>query len=241
MPYKICIDCRELTENLTGIGRFTYNLISLFCEPEFNNYEIFLISNKNIFFPENQRTFKIIENCNNFYFEFFFVNKFIKKNNINFFISPYYKLPFISFNKCIKIITIHDIGFITFPSEFYARSNFYRLFAKKKLLNSLYNSDFIFAVSNFTKNEIIENFNINEKKIFILNNYINDEFLNLANNMNKKIESEFILCVCNFKPHKNIKALIFAYNKYYEKIKIPLYIIGGAGIWFDKIKNYFRK
>lgn len=242
---KIGIDCRELTKNLTGIGRFTYNLISLLTEQEFDEFELFLFSDRDINYPDDSSVKKIIVKSENFFNRILYEKKIlpsiIKDNKIKLFISPFYKICDCEMEDCIKIITIHDVGFITFPSEFYARSNFYRIFAKKKLLDSLYNSDYIFAVSEFTKTELINHFNIVPARIFILNNYINNELLCSEEKNIKILPQEFLLNVSNFKPHKNIKSLLIAYKKYFDKIKIPLLLIGGTGKWYNYIKKIIKE
>lgn len=270
---KILVDARELsTKNLTGIGRYTINMIDIFKMLDFKR--IYLISNTDILYDEDDKVKKIIVKNNlsflkKFIFEKFYIKKYIEKYKIDIFFSPFYKT--INYDNVYKIITVHDIGFITFPLQYYARSFIYRYFAKKSLEQSLKISDVIISVSKWTKHEILNTFNINKDKIFVLNNYISDSFMNNFHNVKSNIternsinsnsskcdlnnthntpyytndtiineanlnEQEYILCVNNFKPHKNIKGLLFAYKKYYNKIRKKLVLIGGSGKWYDKV------
>lgn len=237
---KIGIDCRELSENrLTGIGRYTLNLINILQNLNFE--KIYLISDKSIPVTETNKIKHIKFNKKVYLFkkiiyENIFLKNIIKDNKIDIFFSPFYKT--VNINNVIKIVTVHDIGFITFPLQYYARSGIYRFFAKNILFNSLKTSDYIIAVSEFTKNEIIETFDISPEKIIVVNNCISENFSSIKlSEKDSKNNDKYILSVSNFKPHKNIKGLLFAYKKYQDRIKLPLIIAGGTGKWFDIVKK----
>ena len=127
---NIGIDIRELSSGGTGISQYTLNLINYIIQYDQTN-SYFLFSNRPFELEKKNYGIQIIifdKIKNNTVFEFFVLPFLLKKYKINLFISPYYKLPFLTSVPCI--ITVHDIGFITFPLEFYGRSGFYRFFAK---------------------------------------------------------------------------------------------------------------
>ncbi|HON57162.1 MAG TPA: glycosyltransferase, partial [bacterium] len=206
---NIGIDIREICVSNTGIGQYTRNLLNYLITKKSEHYNFFLYTNTgelNEFQKELPENFKFIKyKTTNTIFDFYALPKLIKKNKIDLFFSPYYKFPYLA--QCPCVITVHDIGFITFPIQYYARSRFYRLFASRLLEYSLNRSARIFAVSNFTKSEILENYNIPSEKISVLYNTTNKIFdISLKTIEKNKIENlrkqygRFILSVSNYKP-----------------------------------------
>jgi glycosyltransferase involved in cell wall biosynthesis len=246
---KIGIDIRELTIGNTGISQYTGNLIKYLVNNDFKNH-YFLITNKKFKHKGDlPLNFKVIEEYTgkpNLYFEWFGINNIVKKFGINIFVSPYYKKPVLL--NIPVITTVHDIGFITFPSEYYCRSDFYRFFAKYYLKYSLKYSSGIISVSEYTKKEILKYSNINPEKILVLNNTINPVFNDSLSikyqDITKQIKKDFgryILSVCNFKPHKNIKTLISAFSSLKNKTELNLVLAGPENKWQKIIKEYTVK
>ncbi|MBP7653755.1 glycosyltransferase family 4 protein [Candidatus Dependentiae bacterium] len=244
---NIGIDIRELSSGSTGISQFTLNLINYIIKTDKTN-QYFLFTTKKFFLKNTSDSLKIVvyeKIKNNTLFELFVLPFLIKKYNIELFFSPYYKLPFFSFVPCI--ITVHDIGFITFPLEYYGRTGFYRFFAKFYLYFSLIKSKKIIAVSNYTKNEIIKKYKVKESKISILYNSINEVF---CNDIQKQVEpdtaeavrnyGDFVLSVSNYKPHKNIKNLVAAFSIIRSKTKLNLVLAGPKNKWRDEVKEYIN-
>ena len=103
-------------------------------------------------------------------------------------------------------VTIHDIGFKTHGEHLSKKfSTWYKIVTKLNIKRYKH----IFTVSNFSKNEIIENYNVNESKITVtynsaehLQNIIPDEtILKKLNIENKK----FYFSLGSKSPHKNHK------------------------------------
>ena len=96
----------------------------------------------------------------------------------------------------------------------------------------------IAAVSEYTKSEIIKEFNVNPDKIKVLYNSVNILFhKNIRNEKKtmiselKKKYGEFIFSVSNYKPHKNIKNLIDAFALIRDKCGLNLLLAGPNNIW----------
>ncbi|HPG30640.1 MAG TPA: glycosyltransferase family 1 protein [bacterium] len=242
---NIGIDVRELSFGGTGISQYTLNLINYIIQNDkINSY--FLFSNKPFELKNKNAGFKIIifnKIKFNPFFDFIALPYLLKKYSIGLFISPYYKLPFPVSVPCV--ITVHDIGFITFPLEFYGRSGFYRFFAKYYLYFSLLKSKKIFTVSNYTKNEILKNYKIDESKIHILPNSINEVFRKGERSDAEPAKTGtyndfgiYALSVGNFKPHKNIKNLVIGFSKIISNSNLNLVLAGSKSKRRDEIEKY---
>lgn len=247
---KIGIDVRELSIGSTGISQYTLNIINYLnkCNSKLQA-DYFLFTNKNYKNQNLSENFHIIIDnsfSNNTIYENIRLPYLIKKFRIDKFFSPYYKMPFLSPAPCI--ITVHDIGFITFPLEFYARSGFYRIFARQYLKLSLKFSKKIAAVSEFTKSEIIKEFHINPDKVSVLYNSVNICFhRNVLSEKKKQIEElkkkygYFIFSVSNYKPHKNIKKLVEAFEIIKKNSDLNLVLAGPENIWKKNLQKYIQE
>lgn len=160
-----------------------------------------------------------------------------------------------------KIITVHDLSFLRYPEFFSGRKNLWHwaLNIKKQLQSA----DYIIAVSDSTKHDLIDLLGLEEKKIkriYSGNNIkkreVNDAeaeafFNNLAGHLNgfQLEKSPYILYLGNIEPRKNIDGLIAAFNllreedalgaKRFSGLKL---VLAGADGWKNKkIYRAWRK
>jgi glycosyltransferase involved in cell wall biosynthesis len=140
------------------------------------------------------------------------------------------------------IVTIFDLSFYKDKKYFTFGSR-----VIKKLISplSIKRSKYIITISDSTKQDIIEKFNINENKIKIINpaydnkKYnlnISSEFINQIKNK-YNIIGEYILYVGTLEPRKNIERLINAYSILLKQSseKPALVIAGGKGWMYENI------
>lgn len=128
--------------------------------------------------------------------------KIIRKYKIEYahfqYITPFLKT-------CKEIVTVHDLLFIDFPQYFprsYRLKNtfFFRTSAKK--------ADLLLTVSDYSKQAISKEFNIEEKSIFITPNAVSESIysaqLEQSDYISKKFQlSKYILYVGRIEPRKN--------------------------------------
>lgn len=216
MKYKVIIDGRIITPELTGIGRYTYEIIKNCSELGIDF--IVLVNKKDILEKmfENIKDIQMVEMKSKFLsiteqFELpLILNRYADKNVIfhspSFASSPFIKIP--------MIMTIHDLNHIRFP-QFYSRVHkyYYEYIVKKSAIKSKK----ILTVSKFSKEEIVSWLKCNDEKIDVTYNgvdnkynVINDkEYLNNIK-LKYKLPNNFILYIGNQKLHKNIETLIKA-------------------------------
>lgn len=115
-----------------------------------------------------------------------------------------------------KVITVHDLSFLRYPKYFSARKNFWH--RSLGVVKTIQKAEAIVAVSENTKQDIIELSGILAERIKVIysgNNVtgvkVSDE---ICQRVKKKfgISGRFILYVGNIEPRKNIAGLIAAFN-----------------------------
>lgn len=168
------------------------------------------------------------------------VTRALKKHKIDLFFSPD---GYLSLKTDIpQIPVIHDINFEHFPEDLpnkflkYYKTNF-PLFAEK--------AKNIITVSNYSKEDIISTYRVDEAKITSIWNGASDSFHpasseeEIITTRKKYCEGKpYFLFVGALHPRKNLKRLIEAYNKYcnYESDPMQLVIVG-AELWKNSKKD----
>lgn len=129
-----------------------------------------------------------------------------------------------------KIVTVHDLAYIHFPDAVSWKFRLYYGFLVPKVLRS---SLHITSVSNFSKNDICNVYNIPAEKISVVYNASSFD----SNTTNSSIsEKKFILAVGSIQPYKNIEALVFAFDIFNKRMgnEYVLKLVGGMN------KNVFK-
>lgn len=107
------------------------------------------------------------------------------------------------------VVTIHDLASL----EGYS-SRWYRMYEKIKLPIVARRADHIITVSNFSKNEIINNFNVPSSKISVVYNGVSQVFRNGTENESFELPEEYVLYVGDTSKRKNIDGTISAFKKF---------------------------
>jgi len=251
---KIGVDIRVLMDShYSGVSQYTANLLSALLElDKRNEYRLFYNSFRNI---EGRLSVWRRDNASlvsrripNKIFNYI-LEKIIAWPKLDravggadIFWSPHFN--FSRFSRATKnIITVHDLSFLRYPHFFSCRKNFWhRALAVKEILRR---AAHIIAVSESTKNDIVELVGIAPEKISVIYAGHNlsrskeaisgreaDDFL-----QSKKITSRFLLYLGNLEPRKNLVGLIKAYDmlraKGQEFSDLRLVLAGAPG-WSNK-------
>lgn len=159
-------------------------------------------------------------------------NKFLTSFKPDIFHKTYYNNYFPKNFSGKKIITVYDLIHEKFYKDYNFKEN-YR--AKTKQLE---NSDSIIAISNKTKSDLIEYYNISPKKIFVTHLGINSLPSTSEYNI---INQPYILFVGDRKRYKNFSNLLKAYSlskKINNNFKLVLF---GGGDLFESEKEIIIK
>ncbi|HUV82962.1 MAG TPA: glycosyltransferase family 1 protein, partial [archaeon] len=140
----------------------------------------------------------------------------LKKENIDLIHGTKNETPFIL--KCCKsVITIHDLTPFLFPTDFMLLD---RIYWKTIIPRSLRKSDRIIAISEHTKKDIVNFFNIPADKIDVILHGLPEGYGVISDyNVLEKVKNRysltdnFILYVGTIRPRKNIETLVKAFYK----------------------------
>ncbi len=259
---KIGIDARTLMDKkYSGVSEYVFNLIKAITNINKkkpysinNNYKIKLFYNS---------AFKIKHSIPKFESDIKYVytrypNKFFnyilqkilnypkidKLLDVDVFLMPHFN--FLAISKAKKIITVHDLSFLKYPSFFTKRKNFWhKMLNIKKILRT---SDKIVAISANTKKDIVNLIGINKDRVKVIHSGIDRNFKVLEKNNPtlKKIKQKynlpdkFILYLGTLEPRKNIESIILAFEEFIKKQKNKniLLVIAGEKGW--KNNNIFK-
>ena len=227
-----------------GISRYFVNLFKglestnldySVITPIYKNLYLKELKKKNIkgIFLERFPNYNFIKNLNN-YFEKIYIKSF-KPDIIH---DTYYSKNLYKDLKIKKVITVHDLIYENF-SKYYSHKIDEKLKEKKLAIEK---SDFIICVSNTTKNNLLDLYNIDEKKIKVI--YHGADHLDNIKPLdcNIKFDKEFLLYIGERSKYKKFNFLLEAFSKL-GKIKNNLNLVCFGGGKFSKheheiIKNF---
>jgi glycosyltransferase involved in cell wall biosynthesis len=229
---KIAVNTRFLLKNkLEGIGRFTYETMQRLAvahpEHEFiflfdRPYDASFIFSKNVtpvvLFPQARHPILFV-----WWFEWSVVQA-LKKYEADVFISPD---NFLSLRTEVPtVLVVHDIAFVHFTdSDKWINRLYYRFFMPRFLKKAKH----ILTVSEFTKQDIIEHFNIEKDKITVCYNGCRKGFYPLSIDT---LQSDYFIYMGAVHPRKNVHHLVEAFDLFKKKHKTPLKLmICGRFAW----------
>lgn len=234
----IGIDGRTLLDlPLSGVGEYTSRLLEIFSVLDPNlNARIFLNQTPHIpskilnglFFTKSICMERFLGNVDQLFFP----------NHISFWTKKRY------------IITVHDLSFHIFPEFYSLKTRAWHNFVNPQRLYK--NAAKIIAVSNSTKNDLIDEFHIPEGKIHVVYSGIGEEFFSFAPQEEEKdffrkkysLPKNFILFLGTQEKRKNVLGIIRAFEILKERQKdedIFLLLAGKPGFGFHDIAKYAKK
>ena len=136
--------------------------------------------------------------------------------------SPHYNIPFLYKGKLL--VTIHDVFYLAMPQNVYGLHK--RYYAKVMFAAVCRKAEAIVCVSRFTANEFVRlTGNGKRKNIHYIHNGIDESWFQIKKGVNP-YGKPYILYVGNVKPHKNLSALLAAFQLVQDQIPHDLVIVG---------------
>ena len=249
---KIAINARFLLKNkMSGIGHFTNELLQRLTKNHPEHEFIFLfdrpfsedfIYSKNIkpviLFPPARHPLLFI-----WWFELS-IPRYLKKNNIDVFISPD---NFLSLRANVaSVLVIHDLAFKHYPENIpWVQRIHYQYFMPKFAKKA----SKIVTVSNATREDIINTYQINKEKIDVIHLGAKSSLVKLNEDEKIRIRNansngfEYFINVSTIEPRKNFARLLYAFDKFKAKDKrnIKLLLVGSIGWKTNEIFKVFNK
>ncbi|MDD3085236.1 MAG: glycosyltransferase family 1 protein, partial [Candidatus ainarchaeum sp.] len=257
---KIGIDARFYGPIGKGLGRYIQEVVDNVIKMDsYNDYVVFLRKDNfdELVIDEFKNVKKVLVDVQWYSLkEQLLMPFYIWKEKLDLIHFPHFNVPF--FVPCKFIVTIHDLILTKFktvrattlhPFIYELKNLAYRTIIKR----ALNKSKRILTVSEFTKNDIVEQFKIKPDKIEV----IYEGVANLAKGRDSlfvvkldnnevlrdyDINYPFLLYVGNAYPHKNLDFLITSFKKVYEKKNnLRLVLVGKEDYFYKNIKQLVEK
>jgi glycosyltransferase involved in cell wall biosynthesis len=247
----IGFDAKRAFFNNRGLGNYSRDTIRILSEqiPD-NKYVFFTPKTKNsisfYFKPES----RIITPTSFFYKKMSSlwrsrgILKDIRKENLDIYHGLSHELPYgIEKENVRTVVTMHDLIFLKNPElfPFFDRYSF-----KKKYIHSCKIADRVIAVSQQTKDDIIEYIGIEEEKIDVVYQGCNPLFYTVASDDQKKktaikygLPDNYMLIVGAIEKRKNHELILKAMHRL--KNTLPLVIIGRPSAYKHELIELIKK
>ena len=246
---RIGFDAKRYFLNSTGLGNYSRDLIRILEKyvPE-NEYLKYTPKTGDRYRgnPANQKNIRLPQGFVNTAWSNLWRNqrivKDLTKDKIDIFHGLSGEIPLGLKKANIKsIVTIHDLIFLRHPELYHPID---RWIYKKKFMHACRTSDRIVAISECTKNDIVDLFHIAEDKIDVIYQGCHESFKTEKTEDQKKklrkrlnLPKEFLLNVGTIESRKNILPVVQAI----KDIDIPLVIVGKPTGYYQQIKTYIRQ
>jgi len=253
---RIGIDARFYGPIGKGLGRYVQEMVDNILKMDReNNYVIFLRRENfdELLIDDYKNVKKVVLDVRWYTLKEQLIFPFyIWRENLDLMHFPHFNVPFFVPSKFV--VTIHDLILTKFktvrattlsPFLYNLKDFFYKLIIKRALKKSRK----IITVSNFTKNDIIEQFGIKSEKIEVTYEGV----ANLAKGRDSlfvakldekevlkhyNINNPFLLYVGNAYPHKNLDFLIESFLEMYKQDdKLRLVLVGKEDYFYKKLKE----
>ncbi|MEK9143934.1 MAG: glycosyltransferase family 1 protein [Patescibacteria group bacterium] len=235
---RIGIDARLINE--TGVGRYIRNLISELAQLDKTNRYIVFVRD-DCWNPPNERWERRVVDIHwhsvaeQILMPWMFMGEHLDLVHI-----PYFNVPIFYPGKFV--VTIHDLTILhfdtgkasTLPMPLYKLR---RLGYHLALAVGLRRAQKIIAVSQTTKQEIIDHFQIDSDKIVVTYEGVDEAIIRqkaISNKQKSIVLEPYYLYVGNAYPHKNLETLLRAFLHRKEK----LVFVGREDFFYRQIKSF---
>ncbi len=251
---KIAFDAKRAFLNNSGLGNYSRTIIKSlhFFYPNVQQILFTPKTNEGNFVSEisklpnieiNKPT-QFIDSKFKSYWRSYSITKQLIKNNVDVYHGLSNELPInIKQFKGKKIVTIHDLIFLRYPHLY---SFIDRTIYRKKFYAACKNADVIIAISEETKNDIIDFFNISPEKIKVVYQSCDDVYY--KTNSEQEIEEvvnqfslpeNYLLYVGTIEERKNLLTIIKSLKE--VDSLIPLVVIGKKTDYYKTVLNYISE
>jgi glycosyltransferase involved in cell wall biosynthesis len=247
---KIGFDAKRAFFNRSGLGNYSRDTIAIMSG--------YFPMNEHVLYTPKPKKSKLFVTRDNIsisgprkfwhkqfpsYWRTFGISNQLKKDKINLYHGLSNELPNdIDKTGIPSIVTIHDLIFMRYPQLY---KSFDRRIYEKKFRYAAQTATKVIAVSQQTKEDIIDFFKIPENKIEVVYQGCNPIFWDTFSDYQKEeilmkyaVPERFILSVGRIEERKNLLNIVKALYK--AKVDLPLVVIGKPTKYLEKIKSFVK-
>jgi glycosyltransferase involved in cell wall biosynthesis len=248
----IGLDAKRAFQNSTGLGNYSRTLIAsvagyfpandyyLFAPKITVGFDVSPYNNIKLITPQ-KFPFKMLRSA----WRSFAMVKNIEEHKIDIFHGLSHELPAgIQKTGARSVVTMHDLIFERFPDQ-YKKTD--RWIYRKKFKHACKYADAIIAISQQTKNDLIELYKIPEQKITVCYQSCDPIFSRQVTSEEKekvrslyRLPERFFLSVGSIIERKNLLTICKAMNTLKSSLAVPLVVIGNGGKYKVEVKKYIE-
>ncbi len=230
---KIGIDIRELERGkMTGIGRFLRNFIA-YARRARPHYEFVLYGNQH---TATGLAGGNVQECIRQegwtqWWDQILLPQMANADGVDVFLSPYIKGPLRV--RCPLVVTIHDLMDLVFPE--YGSGAISRWLFKQMAVRVGRRADLVLADSQYSADDIARLLDLQRDKVEVLPIGLEERYKPVLDGVvlaqvqrNYAIDAPYIFYLGNFKPHKNVQALIEVYASLPETVRAEFQLVLGG-------------
>ena len=224
---RIAIDARPLASPLTGIGRYTHELLKRLLRMDHSWFlytdrplQIELPSSENVVIRTGNAAGGTPGSLRWAQWEYV---RWAKKDGIHVFWSPRHHLPLLMPSSTRTIVTIHDLVWKRFPDTM-QRKNYW--LERIMMGRSLKKADRVICVSHFTAKELVHFYPKCSNKTTVI--YEGATEIDVQGSITRRFSEPYLLFVGTMEPRKNLKRLLEAFAVS-EVSPVKLVITGASG------------
>ena len=249
---KIGFDAKRFYNNYTGLGNYSRTLVLnlLSAHPE---HDYFLYTTKISVTPEitgwanNKRLTTILPSTPlRSLWRSYLISGRMRRDAIDIYHGLSGEIPVgLSKGKTLSVVTIHDLIFRRYPETYKPADRF---IYDRKFRYACNNADCVVAISESTRNDIIDLYGIDENKVRVIYQACDPIFYAGKDpSATEEVESvynlphEFLLYVGSVIPRKNLVTIIKAMTILPDDLRLPLVVIGKGGSYRDDAKKLVRQ
>ncbi len=253
---RIGYDAKRLYNNFTGLGNYSRFIVDGI-HRSFPEEEIYLFTPS----VKNHPEIKIYQNDSSLttilpsrtlqqlklgsYWRSFQVKNEAKKHQLDVFHGLSQELPKKISSATKSVVTVHDLIFIRYP-QFYQPVD--RWIYTQKIKHACKEADVIVAISEQTKNDLIEFLNVPAEKINVVYQGCHPNFKRTFSKEELKqvrqkyqLPEKFLLNVGTIEPRKNALSILKALNEWKDATSIPLVILGRPTHYLNELNKYAQQ
>lgn len=230
---KIGIDCHNLEIHRTGTARYLMNLLKYWAKEDGAEFILYFKNKIPNDIPDSKNfQERILRSNSNALFAHYFLPRAVKRDKVDILFCPNYVAPI--FYKGNIALVLHDIIYEARPDLYNWPSIFDRILLKKVSKIAAKKAKVILTVSQFSKNEILQHYKIDPKKVFVVPLAADEKFKEFRREMSDK---KFVLYVGNIIKRRFVPETIKAFKKVSDKLPNYKFLIIGKNCMGQQINH----